>query len=377
MKQFLFSFAMLLTSTTIVSGQEAIVNQEVELASLLDSLRSAKDDASREAWNTQFKTQMLQSLNEPSALIYPFSRLRTVGVIDSPDKQMRIVCWNVEQQDGSQKYYAFVLKADERKGTHKVIELIDRSEILMPRTDEVLDANNWYGALYYKIIPVEKNNKTYYTLLGWDGATTASNIKLIDVLYFTGNSLKLGAPIFKNGDELKRRIYMEHSERATMTLNWDADQQRIMFDHLSPETPTMEGFYEYYVPDLSYDAYVYNGTKWVLIEDVIGLSKHQQVVKLHAIDPKTGEIEETEMDSKWIDPTSGGSPAGKEVHIAMTPDMEGADTKKSDKSADEKTAKKGEPKNALEIWDQKKRHKKEKANSPSYANEGKKKKKKK
>jgi len=373
MKKFLFSFTVLMSSSAMLFGQDAIATQEIELDILLDSLRAAKTDATRESWNSQFKKQMLQSLNEPSAMTYPFARLETIGKIDSPDNLMRIICWNVEQQDGSQKYYAFVLKVDERKDSHKVIELIDRSDILMPRTDEVLDAENWYGALYYKIIPIEKNNKTYYTLLGWDGASTASNIKLIDVLYFAGNSLKLGSPIFKNGNETKRRVYMEHSEKTTMTLRWEEDQQRIIFDHLSPETPTMEGFYEYYVPDLSYDAYVYNGSKWVLVEDVIGVNKDTEVVKVRTINPRTEEIEEAEVDNKWIDPTSGGAPGSKEVHVAMTPDMEKTEGDKTEKPATKKT----DPQNALDAWNQKKGHKKEKANSVSYSQEGRKKKKRK
>jgi hypothetical protein len=370
MKKFIFPFVILLTCSLNVLAQDAIVNQEAELESLLDSLRAAKDDVSKARWNADFRKQLLQSLNEPTAMTYPFARLKTVGKIDSPDGLVRIVCWNVEQQDQTQKYYAFVLKADERKGTHTVIELIDRSEILMARTDEVLDADMWYGALYYKIVPVEKSNKTYYTLLGWDGNNTSSNIKLIDVLYFSGNSLKLGAPMFRNGDETKRRIYMEHSEKATMSLRWDEDHNRIIFDHLSPETPTMEGFHEYYVPDLSYDAYVYKGTKWQLVEDVIGVNKDQESVKLHTINPRTEEIVESEVDNKWIDPTTEGSPASKEVHVAALPEDEG-DPGKPEKT----TTKKTDPKNALEAWDEKK-HKKDDPNSISYTSDGKKKKKK-
>ena len=40
----------------------------------------------------------------------------------------------------------------------------------------MLSENSWFGALYYKIIPVVKN-KTYYTLLGWDGNDMFSNKK--------------------------------------------------------------------------------------------------------------------------------------------------------------------------------------------------------
>ncbi len=364
MKKVLCLFSAMLFGSTVLVAQDAIVMQEAELATLLDSLRAAKNDDAKNNWNAQFKKQMEQTLNEPTALTYNFTKLKTIGIINSPDNLVRIVSWNVEQDDQSQRYFAYVLKGDERKPEHKVIELVDNSFMLPARTDDVLDANNWYGALYYKIIPVEKNNKTYYTLLGWDGNTTSSNIKLIDVLYFSGNSLKLGAPLFKAGDDTRKRVYMEHSEKTVMSLRWDEDQNRIMFDHLSPETPTMEGFFEYYVPDMSYDAYEFNGNKWMLVEDVIGVNKDVETVKVRSINPKTEEIVETEMAYKWVDPTTEGSPASKEVHVAVTPDTESevAEAKKDPKNT------KRDPQNAMDAWDNKKGHRKEKGTSISFDN---------
>lgn len=365
MKKTVFLLTTVLSLSSAAVAQDAIVNQEIELATLLDSLRAAKDDAAKAHWNAQFKKQMEFSLNEPTAFTYPFSKLRTVGKIDSPDHLVRIICWNVEQDDESQKYYAYVLKLDERKGTHKIIELVDNSMMLPPRTDEVLDEKNWYGALYYAIIPVEKGSKTYYTLLGWDGNNAISNIKLIDVMYFSGNGLKLGSPMFKSGDQLTKRVYMEHAEKCVMTLNWDESQQRIMFDHLSPETPTMEGFYEGYVPDMSLDAYEFTNNKWLLVEDVIGVNPDRENITIASYDPRTGELVERESEYKWVDPTTEGSPASKEVHIAMTPD-------KTDGSGDKTTRPKKpktEPTNAMEEYEKKKGRGKEKQHSISFSNE--------
>lgn len=374
MKHFFLLSALVLSTSVRVFGQEVLAMQEEELRPLLDSLRSAKNDANKLHWNDALRKQMAIALQEPTAFTYPFSGLQTIGKIDSPDNLVRIITWNVEMDDQSQRYYAYILRRDERSNSHKVIELIDNSFMLPPRTDDVLENDNWYGALYYKIIPVEKNNKTYYTLLGWDGNLPSSNIKMIDVLYFSGNSAKLGAPLFKTGDATTRRVYMEHSEKATMSLNWDPDRKIIIFDHLSPETPTMEGFREYYVPDMSYDAYEFNGNKWMLIEDVIGINKGRETVKVSSINPRTEEIVEQEVENKWVDPTTEGSPASKEVHIAVTPDNEAALTDKE--KTDDKKNRKGDPQNAMDVYDSKKHGKREKANSVSYSNSGNKKKKK-
>ena len=343
-------------------AQVAIYEQEPELRVLLDSLRAARTDADKARLNEAFRTMLQTTLANPDAFSYPFQQLTTVGKIDSPDGRIRVFSWNVEQDDQSQFYCDFVLKKEENKEGHKVIELIDNSAVVMPKTEETLEATNWYGALYYQIIPIEKSNKTYYTLLGWDGNTTMSNIKLIDVLYFSGNTVKLGYPLFKTMTDTKRRIYFEHSEKSVMSLRWDEDQKRIMFDHLSPETPTMEGFYEYYVPDMSYDAFEFQGTKWVLVEDVIGVNKGNHQVHLNRLDTKTGEIDSSVVESKWIDPTTEGSPASKEVHIAVTPEIAAGSGDKPGKEP------KKDPANALEAYDQSKHSKKEKEEPGTYLN---------
>ena len=58
-----------------------------------------------------------------------------------------------------------------------------------------------------------------------------------------------------------------------MSLKYESDRERIIFDHLSPESPSMKKFRSFYVPDMSYDAYILEDGKWILNEDVIGVNK--------------------------------------------------------------------------------------------------------
>jgi hypothetical protein len=314
------------------NAQFDFTQRQSELAVLLDSLRAAKNDADKMNWNEQFKQLMWSTVNEPTFFELQFTSLRSCGIIESPDGMVRIVNWNVEMDDQSQKYCAFVIQRDPKNNKHQAIELIDNSFMLPGKPEEVLDAENWYGALYYQIIPFERSGKTAYVLLGWDGGLQSSNTKLIDVLTFTGNSVKLGLSVFKMGDKTFKRVFFEHSEKAVMSLRYEDEYKRIIFDHLSPEAPNLTGFYEYYVPDMSYDAFILTGTKWVLKEDVIGVNKEEVAVKIHHMDPKTGEvIEEKPEESEWIDPTSSTPAGSKEVHIAALPD-ETEDPEKSDKN---------------------------------------------
>jgi hypothetical protein len=351
-------------------GQFDVYSREHELAVLLDSIRESRNNASKENWNKQFKKLIEQTLNEPTVFDITFPKLRTLGVIDSPDKLVRIVNWNVEQDDGTQKYYAYVLHRNSLKDTkHKVIELIDKSFLLTAKPEETLEADMWYGALYYQIIPVEKANKTYYTVLGWDGGTRMSNTKLIDVIAFSGNSLKLGYPLFKSGSNTVKRLFFEHSERSVMSLRYEPEYKRIIFDHLMPETPTMVGFYEFYVPDMSYDAFILDNNRWVLKEDVVGINKKDNVVSVASVD-KSGEITMSSTPGKWIDPTGEGKGSANDVHVAVLPDSDALNTTEESKKPVKKDKK---DMTALEKYELKKKHKKEEE-PPTTLNSGRKRK---
>lgn len=308
-----------------------LVQRERQLVSLLSDLRLAKDNTEKEAKNKLFKQYLFETIQIKNAFDYPFKGLVTVGTVVSDDKKIRMFNWNVEQDDQSQKYYCYILRFDERKKEYVTSELVDNSFMLPARPDDILEAKNWYGALYYKIIPIEKGGKHMYTLLGYDANTSMSNIKLIDVLSFTGNNPKLGSPIFKTKTETLKRVFFEHSEKAYMSLKYEAEYGRIIYDHLSPETPSMTGFYSYYVPDFSYDAFVYIKDKWVLHEDVVGVNSNGNndgKVSVMVQNPKTGLLEKKEIKEKWINPTDPNAVTGSVAHVAVTPEEAEGEKKK-------------------------------------------------
>jgi hypothetical protein len=332
-------FLIFIFSSILGYSQEStsLSKGENELEVLLTSLRNAEGNSEKKERNTLFKTKMEEVLKIEGAISYPFSRLKSVGFIDSPDKLVRIINWNVEQDDQSQKYYCFILRNDERKKEVQLIELTKGTDVMALRPSEILQSNQWYGALYYQIIPFEKGNRDMYTLLGWDGLSTTSNMKLIDVLYFSGNQAKLGSPVFKVGSETFKRLFFEHSEKTTMSLRYDAKYDRILMDHLSPESPNLVGHYAYYVPDLSYDAFVLKNGKWYLKEDVVAVNdKTAEKIEVLAPDAN-GEIKKSKIKNKWENPSNPNAPAGGNNHEAALPEGEiSENAKKNEKKQREK-----------------------------------------
>jgi hypothetical protein len=167
--------------------------------------------------------------------------------------------------------------------------------------------------LYYKIIPMKKGSKTVYTVLGWDGNTSASTMKVIDVLNFSAGTVRLGSPIFKLPKENLKRVFFEFSKKTTMYMSYEEQYNRIIVDHLAPETPALTGLYSMYVPDLSHDAFVLDAGKWYLIEDVVGVNAAaSETVTVSYKDEKTGQIKERKIKNKWEEPSKS--------HVATTPE---------------------------------------------------------
>jgi hypothetical protein len=342
-------------------GTKNMISIEDELEVLLTALRNAENNQEKAVRNTAFKNKLFKALENEQAMTYPFSKLKTVGIINSPDNLVRIFNWNVEQDDYSQQYFCYILRYEERKKEYQIIELEKYNDVMALKPMDILDSKQWYGALYYQIIPFEKGNRDMYTLLGWDGSSSSSNMKIIDVLYFSGNHAKLGSPVFKVGNQTFKRVFYEYSKKSTMSLRWDEKYQRILMDHLSPESPGLAGFYAYYVPDMSYDAFELKSNKWVLKEDVVAVNtKRPEKIEIQAPDSE-GNLKEVKLKNKWIDPSDAESPTGGLGHTAALP--EGEETKEKTKTKKTKVKKskdKRDPSNQYPYSDLKKMKKKRK-----------------
>lgn len=321
----LLTFAFLVFSGQILFGQ-SLAEMESVLETKLIALRAAKTEEEISFHNEAFKKSMSDFLKEPSAFNYIFQKLKTVAVLDSPDGKVRIVNWNLEHQDMSYSFCAFVLRKDENKDKIIVTELVDNLDAYESKPEGTIEAKNWYGALYYKIIPFERNNKMEYLLIGWDGGTTGSNFKILDVLTFSGNNVKLGSPVFKGKKTTMRRVIFEYSDRSNMVVRFEEKYGRIVFDHLSPESPALAGVYSYYVPDMSYDAYVYADGEWILNEDIIATNPDEgnESKYFYSLNSKTGKAEKVKMKSSWIDPTDIKHEQDIK-HVARTPESEAAE----------------------------------------------------
>ena len=190
-----------------------------------------------------------------------------LGQLSSWDGVIRMLCWNLVLENGNYQYHC-IMRHKPSKETVVVTVFQDNAD--WERMDrKPIRPNDWYGALYYKILANRYRGKTYYTVLGWDGKDNVTNRKVVDAITFQGKSVILGSSIFKSekGLPLHRLIY-EYANDVSMALNYDDKEKLIIMDHLSPEDSRFEGQFQFYAPDFSYDALKFEKGEWIFERDV-------------------------------------------------------------------------------------------------------------
>ncbi len=245
---------------------DSLKNLEIQMQGQAEQIIECADFSTRKTSCYSLIRNLVVALNLPGSFNYPFDSLKQISIVKSPDDKFRIFTWNLRNNDDSYRFYG-AIQRNEKTGV-TLIPLFDAGPLIKKPEDTTVDNNFWWGALYYKIIPVNAKNETYYTLLGWNGASKKSNKKVIDVLRFQEGAVVFGAPIFKVGaTDIMTRVVFEYSnEVQNMVLTYEPEKKYIVFDHLAPITQKATGFYELYYPDGSYDYFVFEKGLWNLKE---------------------------------------------------------------------------------------------------------------
>src|ERR1017187_3233170 len=225
-------------------------------------------DSIRIVSNQHFHDLFEKALELDNSFLFPCDSVTNVSNLTSPDNTFRIMTWNMPAIDGSGfNYYGFVQTFNMKKNTSKLFPLIDRSDTMSKPQNTRLNPDNWYGQVYYKMIPCKKGGKKYYTLLGIHWINKLKTQKILETVSVSKDKIVFGSPVFKVKKTFCRMLFT-YSAQVVMALRYDATRNSITYDHLLPGDPSLEGQYEFYGPDGSYDELIYKSGIWVLKQDV-------------------------------------------------------------------------------------------------------------
>jgi hypothetical protein len=248
---------------------ETMQSYELSLQKLGEVMTNDSLEQNRIKANYQFVRTLISALKEKNSFTYSFDSLSNyITVKTADDKKFKLFTWFLMLDDGSFRYYGAI-----QLNNPNQLELIP----LTDNTSEILDNSlilsnkQWYGAVYYQIIPVLGIKDPYYILLGWKGKSLTTSSKVIEILSFSGKDAVFGKPVLQ--DDAKSKLFLnrkvfDYSSSVSMLLRYVKDDKLIVLDHLAAPNEEASGIASMYGPDLSYDAYRFKNGKWQLQENV-------------------------------------------------------------------------------------------------------------
>jgi hypothetical protein len=194
------------------------------------------------------------------------------AIIYAPDKTFRIITWAVKRDDGTFAYFGRFQSL--KKGSTLYQALTDARETMGNPAFSSGSYDKWYGCMYYSIVKYGRK-KPVYVLLGWDGHTSLSNRKIIEVLQFDEPKVMFGKPIFYGIKKVQSRVIFEYMEDVAMSLRLDEGGNKIIFDHLAPIRSNLEGQFAFYAPDFTYDSFRYHKGRMIFERNIDARNKDE------------------------------------------------------------------------------------------------------
>ena len=265
-----FNVSLAKGSVQVDSLFNATMNDfQTELVSLTDSMMEAKVERNRYIASYDFIKILVQALKTENSFDYRFKGLDMISIMYPEDRAFRIFSWQIQNRNGTYRHFG-AIQMNERQ--LKLFALVDASDFTEAHDIRILDKSNWYGCVYYHIERKEYKGQKFYHLFGWDGNDVFSNKKLIDVLVFdSSGEPKFGAPLFTRTKQDTRRVMrfiLEYKENAQPSLNYNSEEDMIVYDNLIPLYEESVGVASELVPDGSYRGMKFEKGYWRHIEKV-------------------------------------------------------------------------------------------------------------
>jgi len=257
---FLISLSILILSAN-VRGQGTGSDPLLEsIAYHSDIMVNAVADQHRIKAHAIFQATMDTLLARPGSYNVPLDSIPWIAVVHGDD--FRIVTWQLRLSDSEYKYGGFIQWPD------RIVKLNDSRPWLNGAAYSYYTPDLWYGCLYYNIIPFENEGKKYYALFGFNAENAMNNTKVADILDLTGDSPKLGLPLFVSNEEARTRIIITYADVSSVHLVYDTELKAIVHDHLSTLPGIGPSGEALAVSDGSLEGWFLKDGKWVYEEEV-------------------------------------------------------------------------------------------------------------
>lgn len=231
-----------------------------EIGFYSDVMVNANADDHRKRAQENLTKAMDSLLALPASYSIGLDSIRWLSVLHGDD--FRIVTWQWKVNDAEYKYGGFIQWPD------RLVALKDTRPFMNGSSYNTYTANAWYGALYYQIIPFERQGQQYYVLLGFNGENSQFNVKVADILDITTPDVKFGVPVFIGQDEPLTRILLSYADVSTVHIRYDKEMGGIIYDHLESLIGVGANGESMPVADGSLEGWILDNGNWIYQEKV-------------------------------------------------------------------------------------------------------------
>ena len=215
-----------------------------------------------------FTRALVQTLKTPFSFQFKFDSLKAIKHITSPDGRFKFFSWQIDLGDGTYRQRG-AMQLPTINGQLKLLPFFDNSDFVQNNTLGVNGRKQWIGAIYYDIIPIQYNNESIYTLLGYDENTTSISKKIIEVLRFENEEPVLGGDFFKYSPDptypigkVDRFIY-SYKKGSNAIIKYDAIKNTIILSELASTENDLKKT-ETLVPSGNFKYFSWINNKWEL-----------------------------------------------------------------------------------------------------------------
>ena len=305
---------LLLLACGTAAGQDKVrmAAHQQRLVQLLERVAAAPTDNERYLASEEAVDALCDALDEQGSERWTWKLPQSASVLTSADGRLRIFTWAVVRDNGDFECFGAVQYYNDRNEAYEHAALHDKSEDIMNREESLLSADNWLGAIYQDIIQTTAGDRTYYTLLGWNGVDNLTDRRVIEPVTMRGGVPQFGAPVFRRERNL-RRVVLEYRGDAAVQMAYgdqileevarervkvkgryrtvekrkESKEKVIIFDDVEPQIEGMEGLFQYYVPSGQELAYAWVDGKWELRQGAQGRLADKKLNKTFAPLPKS------------------------------------------------------------------------------------------
>lgn len=262
---FLFFLCIIAFGDLAASNQDtALQNRINSLARLADSITYSRNQSTRREVSKALSDSFESIIGDKNSFDANYDSFRTVAVVESNDKRVRLFTWNYFNDSGFYQVQG-VMQLNSKyfnETFYKLTPLQGEIDTL----HQALSPSNWLPALYYDIYTYKYKRKCYYILTGFNAGDPILRYNTVECLYLEkGKVPKFGMPVFKASENARRmqtRLVYIYSGQATMVCKVEPSKMYIVASTLVPVRYKKEGNRAFYTPDGTYEYFAYKKGIW-------------------------------------------------------------------------------------------------------------------